>query len=95
MQVRDFGTQNRCQPPTDGQARLNGHLRVRHAVLTVLDPASGDEWVLHDVDWLSLRLAAAPDNSEAQMELSGVVKRDADGVAVTLTQYAYEAADPQ
>lgn len=70
--------------PSAGKPALNGTLRVRHAVVTVTDPASGDTWTHHDVDWTTLRLVADADNETAAFDLTGVLHRK-DGVAVTLT----------
>lgn len=84
MQVRDVGVQNGSGSSTDGQALpLNGVLRSRHAVVTVRTP-EGETWTLRDVDWMTLRLTGDAGSLQANIELTGTLMADKDGVAVTL-----------
>jgi hypothetical protein len=72
-------------PPT-GKPALQGSLRVRHAVVTVTDPRSGELWTFPDVDWLLLQVTGDSGVPYVKVEMTGEAQRDAEGLPVTLTR---------
>lgn len=67
------------------EGALGGSLRVRHAVVTVTNPASGETWTFPDVDWLQLHLVSDAGSDRAAIDMTGVAHREPGGSPVTLT----------
>jgi hypothetical protein len=65
---------------------LQGSLRVRHAVVTVTDPRSGELWTFPDVDWLLLDVVGHAGVPHVDVKMTGEAQRDAEGLPVTLTR---------